>query len=149
MVSLSSLVNFTHLIGLAISVGAATVKLVLLLKCKFNYDLVPAYLKVAKSITQLIILGMILLTLSGIGWLLLGYPFTSELILKLILFAVIWILGPVIDNVVEPKLHKFAPATDQQASPEFVQILKKYLTLEVIATGLFYIILVFWVLIRT
>ncbi len=149
MISFLSLVNFTHLIGLAICVGAATVKLVLLIKCKFNYALVPAYLKVVKSITQLIILGMILLTLSGIGWIVLGYPFTSELIVKLILFAVIWILGPVIDNVVEPKLQKFAPASDQQASPEFVQIMKKYLTLEVIATGLFYIIIVIWVLIRT
>ena len=146
MFSLYSFLIFIHLIGLAIGVGAATVKLVLLIKCKSDYNFVPAFVKIAKLITKLIITGLILLTLSGIGWILLGYSFSSLLVVKLILVVAIWILGPIIDNVVEPKFKKLAPAADQQVSPEFVKILKKYLMLEIIATGLFYIIIIIWVL---
>ena len=114
MIELPSLLTFTHLIGLAIGVGAATVKLVLLFKCKSNYNLVNVFLMVSKPITRLIILGLILLTLSGIGWILIGYSFTSPLVVKIILVVVIWILGPIIDNVIEPKFQKYAPTINQQ-----------------------------------
>lgn len=147
MISLPSFLTFFHLIGLVLGVGAATVKLVLLFKCKSEPALVPSYLKIFKPITQLIITGLILLTLSGIGWLLYGYPFSSELIIKLILVLAIWIIGPVIDNVFEPKFIKLAPAIDQEVSVEFLQIQNKYLGIEIFATLLFYIIIIMWVLI--
>ena len=70
MISWPSLLTLTHLVGLVLAVGAATVKLVLLLKCCADSALVPTYVKVTKPITRQIVLGMILLTLSGIGWLL-------------------------------------------------------------------------------
>jgi hypothetical protein len=67
--------------------------------------------------------------------------------LKLILVVAIWVLGPVIDSVVELKFRKLAPASGETASPEFIRILKQYLTLEVMATGLFYVIIIMWVLV--
>lgn len=68
MLSLPFLLSLAHLIGLALGVGAATVKLILLLRCRADHALAPAYVKVAKPITRQIVLGIILLTLSGIGW---------------------------------------------------------------------------------
>jgi hypothetical protein len=136
-----------HLLGLALGVGAATVKLILLFKCNADYGFVPVYIKVAKPITRQIVLGLILLTLSGIGWLLLGYPFTPRLFVKLIFVVAIWALGPFIDNAVEPKFQKLAPAPDEPTSPEFIRIQKQHLTLEVIATALFYVIIIMWVLV--
>lgn len=144
MISLWSLFSVIHVIGLALGVGSATVKLVLLLKCNADYAFVPVYLKVARPITRLIILGIVLLTLSGIAWLLLGYQFTSLLVVKVILVGAIWVLGPVIDNVVEPKFQKLAPALGEPASAAFIRIQKQYLTLEIIATLLFYVIIVIW-----
>jgi hypothetical protein len=68
MISLPSILSVAHLIGLALGVGAATVKLTLLLRCRADLALVPVYVKVAKPITKQIVLGIILLALSGIGW---------------------------------------------------------------------------------
>jgi hypothetical protein len=101
---------------------------------------------VARPVTRLIILGLALLTLSGVGWLLLGYPFTTLLVVKLVLVAAIWVLGPLIDNVVEPKFRKLAPRSGESVSPEFVRIQQRYLLMEGLATGLFYVIVVMWVI---
>jgi hypothetical protein len=147
MISLPSLLAFVHLVGLSLAVGAATVKLVLLIKFRSNSELIPVFIKASKPITQLIITGLFLLTFSGIGWLLMGYSFTTLLIIKLIFVAAIWILGPVIDNVIEPKFLKLAPVSGQQASAEFAGALNKYLGMEIIATGFFYVIIIIWILI--
>jgi len=131
---------------LVLGVGAATAKLTLLLKSRTDHALVPAYVAVARSITRLIILGLALLTLSGIGWLLIGYPFTPLLIVKLVLVTAIWVMGPLIDNVFEPKFRKLAPSVGELASPAFIRAQQHYLLMEVIATGLFYVIVVIWML---
>ncbi len=68
MISLPSILSLAHLLGLALGVGAATAKLTLLLRCHADHALVPVYVKVAKPITRQIVLSIILLTLSGIGW---------------------------------------------------------------------------------
>ena len=145
MDALVSLLPVVHFIGLGLAVGAASVKVVLLLKCKSNSAMIPVYLKVVRPITQVLITGIILLTLSGIVWLIDGYPFSTELIVKIVLVALVWILGPIIDNVVEPKFKQLAPASDQSASVEFLAIMKKYLALEIFATALFYMIIIYWV----
>jgi hypothetical protein len=147
MISLTSLLITVHLLGLSFALGAATVKLIFLYRCKADHGFVSIYSRVARPITMIIILGMILLTLSGIGWLLVGYSLTSRLIIKIIIFAAVWIMGPIIDNVVEPKFFKLAPASGETASPEFIRILNKYLILDTIAGGLFYVIVFMWVLI--
>lgn len=146
MPSLASLLSFTHLVGLALGVGSATVKLTLLLKSKRDPAFLPVFIAADKSITRLIIIGLVLLTLSGIGWLLVGYSFTSLLVVKLVLVGVIWVLGPVIDNVIRPRFQKLAPGAGESASPAFVQIQQRYVALEVTATGLFYVIIVVWIL---
>jgi hypothetical protein len=146
MISLPSFLTLVHLVGLALGVGAATVKLVLLIRCNADHSFVPVYLKVTKPITRQIVAGMILLTLSGIGWLLFGYQITSLLAAKIVLVLAIWVLGPVIDNVVEPKFQKLAPELGGTASPPFIRVRKQYLMLEVIATLIFYVITVMWVL---
>lgn len=138
MVTLFKILMLIHLFALAFGVGAATVKIVLLLKCNSDYSFLPAYFKVAKPVTQLLVIGMVLLTLSGIGWLFMGYSYTTLFIVKLILVGGVWTIGPVIDNVVEPKFEKLAPSAGGTATPEFMRIQKKHLILEVTATGLMY-----------
>jgi hypothetical protein len=142
--SLSTLVSLVHLLGLVLAVGAATAKLVLLVKSSTDREFVPIYLRVARPITRQIMVGMVLLTLSGIGWLLLGYPFTPRLVLKVLLFGVVWVLGPVIDNIVEPRFQKLLPESGQPVSPAFAAIQKWYLALEIIATLLFFVIILIW-----
>jgi len=144
---LISLLPVIHLIGLALGVGCATAKITLLLRSKDNPVSIQAFIAVVKPITRLIILGIILLALSGIGWILLGYPFTTILIAKLALVVAILIIGPIIDNVVEPKFLELAPKPGEVVSAAFIQIHRRYLVLEVTATGLFYVIIVMWLLV--
>jgi len=146
MISLSSLLLLAHLIGLALGIGSATAKLTLLIRSRTDSGALSVYLQIIKPLTRQIILGLILLTVSGVGWLLDGYPFTQILIVKLVLVAAIWVLGPVIDNVVEPEFRKLAPLADESPSPAFARIYRRYLLLESIATGLFYVIVVMWIL---
>jgi hypothetical protein len=146
MPSVPSLLALAHLVGLALAVGSATAKLALLLRCRTEPGLVPAFLAVVRPVTRLIILGLALLTLSGAGWLLVGYPFTPRLAVKLVLVAAIWALGPVIDHVAEPAFRRLAPGPGEPPSPGFLRASARYLRLEALATGLFYVIVVLWVL---
>lgn len=131
-----------HLLGLAVGLGAATVKLLLLFKCKSDDTFVPVYLQVMRPITRLIIIGLILLTVSGIGWLVSGkYNYTPTLVTKLVLVVAIWVIGPVIDNIVEPRFRKLAPAPGESPSPAFVAARKQLLGVEIVAIALFYAIM--------
>lgn len=91
-------------------------------------------------------LSLALVTLSGIGWLLIGYSLTRLLLVKLVLVGAIRVIGPVIDNVVEPKFVRLASASGESSSPAFLRIQRQYLWLEATATGLFYVIVIIWVL---
>jgi len=146
MTSLSSWLLLAHMVGLALGVGAATAKLALLLRCRADPTRLPSYLQVAAPLTRQIVLGLVLLTLSGIGWLLLGYPWTPVLVVKLALVLAIWLLGPIIDKVAEPAFRRLAPASGEPASPAFLQAQRRYLAVEATATGLFYAVIVVWTL---
>jgi len=146
MITLSIILMVVHLVGLALGVGSATVKMILLFRCYSNYRFFPVYFQVSKTITGLIIIGMILLTLSGIGWIIIGYSFAGLLVFKVILVGFIWILGPFIDNAAEPKLRKSAPLPEGVPTPEFFRIRKQHLALEVLATVVMYVITVLGVL---
>lgn len=146
MPSLRSFLLWTHLVGLALAVGCSTVKLTLLVRCRADATFAPVYATVSRPITRLIIAGLTLLTLSGVGWLAIGYPLTDRLVMKLVMVGAIWVLGPVIDNVVEPKFRRLAPAAGEAASPAFIRAGRQYLMLEMVATGLFYVIITMWVL---
>lgn len=146
MFSLATFLRLVHVFGLALGVGAATVKVVLLFKCKSNYDFISTFLKVVKPVTMIIILGQVLLTLSGIGWLIAGYSFTVLIIIKIILLGLLWVVGPLIDNVFSPKFQKSAPAPGESASLSFVKSQKQLLVMEILATGLFYVMMILGVL---
>jgi len=146
MFTVYNLLNLAHILGLVLGVGAATVKMRLLLKCNSNYGFVPVFLGVIKPITRIIILGQILLTLSGIGWMLYRYSFTPIIIIKMVLLGSLWIMGPIIDNVFAPRFEKLAPSPGESASPSFVIAQKQLLATEIAATGLFYILLVLGIL---
>lgn len=138
------LLSIVHLVGLVLAAGAATVKLTLLVRSNADRALVPAYLAVARPTTRLIIVGMILLTLSGVAWVVLfGFPLTLLLIAKLVLVAAIWVLGPVIDNLIEPRFRALAA---EPATPAFQGARMQYLAWEFVATSLFYVIIVMWAL---
>jgi hypothetical protein len=134
-----------HLLGLALALGAASVKVVLLLRCRRDRSFIDAYLKVVRPITRLLIAGLVLLTLTGVGWLLLGYPLTWLLWVKLALVATIWVLGPIVDKVAEPRFRRFAPAAGAPVSAEFVRAERGYLALETTATAIFCLIVGVWV----
>jgi hypothetical protein len=146
MVSLWSVLLLAHLIGLALGVGSATAKVVLLLKCRRDINFLPVYLRVMKPLTQILVSGLILMTLTGIIWLILGYGFNNLLIVKLFFVGGVWIVGIYIDNVTEPSFKKLAPAEGQAATVDFLQIQRKHLIFEIVGALLFYIIMVLGVL---
>ena len=135
-----------HLVGLALAVGAASVKTVLLVMSRSDAAVAAAYFSVDRVITRHILVGIALLALSGVGFLVLGYAFTPQLIAKLALFGAVMVIGPIIDNLVEPKLRALRPATGTPPSPEFLAVRDRHLALEVTATGLFYAVIALWVL---
>lgn len=138
MIILSVIIMLVHVIGLVLAAGSATIKILLLFKCNADYKFFPVYFRVAPLITRLIITGMILLTLSGITWIVIGYSLEPLLIIKIILVAFIWILGPIIDNVAEPKLKKSVLAPEQTPTAYVARIQKHHLMLEIAATALMY-----------
>lgn len=146
MISVRSWITLAHLIGLALGLGAATVKASLLLRCRADRAFLPAYLSLVRPITHLIIGGLALLTLSGVGWLLLGYRVGPLLLVKLVLVGALWAMGPIIDHVAEPAFRKNAPRPGESPTPAFVRAERRYLLAEATATGLFYVIVVIWVL---
>jgi hypothetical protein len=145
MSALPSLLTTAHLVGLALGLGAATVKLALLVGSRSDAALLAAFLRVARPVTRVLITGIVLLLVSGIGWLLLGYDLTPLLIAKLVLVATILALGPVIDNVLEPRFRAAAPAAGAPPSGEFLRARARYLAVEVLATALFYAVVVLWI----
>lgn len=143
----AALLYLAHLTGLALGMGTATAKTVLLLQCRSDPALIPTFIGASRLMTRLIIVGLILLTLSGVAWLQLGgVSWTPRFVVKLVLVAAIFAIGPVIDSVVTPRYKRLAPAVGVPASAEFLQIQRRYIALESVATLLFYVITVLWVL---
>ena len=146
MSSLSSFILLGHLLGLAMAVGVGAAKVMLLIKCFYDHSLLPAYIRLAGYMTKLLIAGFALVTVTGVAWIALGYSVTSVLWIKIVLVVAVWLIGPYIDNVVEPVFSKLAPKAGEQATPEFIKVQKKHLALEVLAEGLFIVIIFLWVL---
>lgn len=140
MSSLPDVILIVHLIGLALALGAATAKLVLLFRCKSHSEFVPHFLAVTRPLTKLIILGLLLLILSGVSWVLWGYGFTALLTVKVVMVGIVFILGPIIDNVIEPRFITLAPSSGQTGSEAFAGILRRYLIIESVATLMLYAI---------
>lgn len=145
MTFLSALLTVSHLVGLAMAMGSATVKLILLIRTTRDPSLVAAFARVSRPITHLLVAGLLILVASGLGWLFLGYPIGGRLVAKLVLVAAVFALGPVIDKFVEPTFFRLAPAPGDTPSGEFLRAQRRFLSVEALATLLFYVITVFWV----
>ena len=113
MDSFQQFIPVFHFIGLSLALGCGTAKLVILGTSGTDQAAVSAFLAVSRPLTRLIIAGMILTAVTGVIWLVEGYPFTTMLIVKLVLLGIVLVLGPVIDNVVEPAFRRHAPAAYQ------------------------------------
>lgn len=146
MLVLSEILYVVHVIALTLAAGAALVKLLLVFRCKKDYTFYTDYFKVAPLLSKLIITGMILLTLSGITWIITGYALEPLLIVKIIIVTAIWIIGPIIDNRAEPRVEKLFPSPGVEPSAEFVGAQQQHLQLEIIATILMYAALIIGVL---
>jgi Na+-transporting methylmalonyl-CoA/oxaloacetate decarboxylase gamma subunit len=135
-----------HVIALSLAAGTAFVKLLLVFRCKKDYTFYIVYFKLAPLLSKLIITGMILLTLSGIAFIITGYSVAFLLILKIIIVAGIWIIGPIIDSRAEPKVKKLYPSPGAQPSAAFTRAHQQHLLLEIIATIMMYAALIIGVL---
>jgi len=129
-----------------LGLGSATVKIVLLLKCHLNHGYFPVFLKVSKPITKLLVTGIILLILSGAGWLIYGYPISTLMVVKIILVGLVFISGSLIDNFIEPRLAKAVLSAVAEPSSSFAKIQQQHLALEILATLAMYAITVMGVL---
>ncbi len=136
MTSLWFVLKLLHLLGMALMVGAEAVKITLLVGTRSDAAFSPVYLRVAKPVTRLIMLGMALATLSGIGWIALGRPFTPALLAKVVLVVALGAVGAVIDKVVEPRFARVAAEAGTAAPPEAARIGRQYLAVELAATAL-------------
>lgn len=148
MATLVLFLRLAHFLGVGLALGSATTKLMLLLKARADHAFVPTYVAVAKPITRLILIGTALLVLSGILWLLIGYPLSSLLVVKIILVVMVFVVGGSMDKLIEPKYYELAPKPSDPVLPEFIRIQKLYQVAEAMATGLYYVIVVMWVLLR-
>jgi len=91
-------------------------------------------------------IGLILLTLSGIGCVILGTAFTPLFIARLALLVILWLLGLFIDNVIEHKFEKHAPVEDESMTSGFARIQKQHLAIKALTTLVFYVITIAGVL---
>lgn len=146
MASLYTVILIVHLVGLSLGVGSATVKNILLLKCNSNYEFITTYGQVVRTLTKTIIAGLILLTVTGISWFFLGYTLHTYIIIKMVLVLSIWVLGPIIDNIYEPRFFKAAPVEGASPTRNFIRAKNQYMTVDFLATAIFYVIIIMWVL---
>lgn len=145
MTSIGVFLRVVHFLGLGLALGSASLKFLLLLRSRSNPGFVGTYLAVAGQITRLIMIGTGLLVLSGIGWLLLGYPVSALLIVKIVLVAITIVIGASMDKMIEPRFLKLAPKSDGPVSPEFVRVQRQYVLAEALAAGLYFVIVILWV----
>ena len=146
MASISVFMRLLHFVGLGLALGAATTKLVLLLRSTRDHDFVATYIAVDKPITRLILIGTGLLALSGIAWLLVGYPLQGLLVLKIVLVVIAVAIGGSMGRFIEPRYGRLAPKPGEPATAEFLRVQRQYVLAESLATGLYYIIVIMWIM---
>ena len=146
MASIINLLTLVHVIGICLGVGSATVKSTLLLKSRVDLQYIPAFIKIVKPVTRILIIGFILATLSGVTALILGYPLLPVMVVKIVVVGLVWIIGPVIDNRILPTYLMHAPMAGDAPTKEFRIVQNKFVVLELSATLLFYVIVILGVL---
>ena len=143
--NLRTLFIFVHTVGLAFGLGGVTINVVLMIKARFDKELASTIIKVSKTIGPLIFLGLVLLTISGIGFMRLGYPLTRTLAVKHILVVALWIEGPLIFYLTS-KLAKLSPTPSEPPSLKFLSTRRMMQALAAAGLILWYTITVLGVL---
>jgi hypothetical protein len=128
---------FFHTIGLAFGLGGVTASFVLMIKSRFDRELASTIINVSKTIAPLIFLGLVLLTISGIGFMRLGYPLTRTLAIKHALVVALWIVGPIMLYLTS-KLEKLSSKPGEPPSPKFLSTRTKVQALAVVGLVLWY-----------
>lgn len=67
---------------------------------------------------------------------------SEPLVVKVALVGVVWGLGVLTDNVVEPRLVRLTPAPGEAATVTFLAAQRDYVVVEVLATALMYAALI-------
>jgi hypothetical protein len=118
---------FIHIVGLAFGLGGVTVNFALMIKARFDKELASIIPRVSKTIGPLIFLGLVLLTISGIGFVHLGYPLTRTLVVKLHLVGVLWVEGLLI-SYLSSKLGRLAPKSHLADIDREIERVKKHVS---------------------
>jgi hypothetical protein len=135
--NLRTLFIFFHTVGLAVGLGGVTVNVTLMIKSRFDKELASNMAKILKTIGLLIFLGLVFLTISGIGFMRLGYPVTRTLAVKHVLVVALWIIGPLIFYFTS-KLAKLSPKPREYPSAKFLSTKRKMQALAAVALILWY-----------
>jgi hypothetical protein len=128
---------FFHTVGLAFGLGGVTANVMLMIKARFDKELASTIIKILKTIGTLIFLGLVLLTISGIGFMRLGYPLTRTLAVKHVLVVALWIEGPLIFYLTS-KLAKLSPKQGEPPSPKLISTRRKMQALAAVGLVLWY-----------
>jgi len=135
--NLRTLFILIHTVGLAFGLGGVTINVVLTIKARFDKELASTIIKILKTIGPLIFLGLLLLTISGIGFMRLGYPLTRTLAVKHILVVALWVESPLIFYLTS-KLAKLAPKQGEPPSHKFLSTKMKMQALVAVGVFLWY-----------
>ena len=131
--------NFLHFLGLAFGLGGATIASVISVKAEKDKDIGKAYMKIMPSISQLIMIGLGLLIISGIALpFFIEWPLNKQmLIVKHVLVAWIVIIGVII-GFKSKKIANLAPVLKEKLKPEFLKAKKQMKALSIINLILWY-----------
>ena len=143
--TLELMLRIIHLIGLSWGVGGATLGLLLMVISERNPEMKPHVSKILPTITRLIMVGIILLGISGVVLqLVIGGNYYSEhwiLGLKHVVAAVLLIIGILMAAKVGPKMQRLAPKGGPP-SKEFLKTKKLAMIGGITNTILWYVLVI-------
>ncbi|MBY8987254.1 MAG: hypothetical protein KGD61_02280 [Candidatus Lokiarchaeota archaeon] len=143
--SLELTIRIFHLIGLCWGVGGATLGLLLMVISERNSEMKPHVSKILPINTRLIMLGIILLGISGVLLQLsTGGNYYSEhwlLGLKQVIAVILLIIGILLAAKIGPKMQRLAPKSGPP-SEEFLKTKKLAMIAGITNTILWYVIVI-------
>lgn len=131
--------NFIHFLGLAFGLGGATIAAIISSKAEKDKDISKALIKIMPSISKLIMLGLLLLIISGIALpFYIKWPMNQQLlIIKHVLVVWIIIIGVFIGRKFK-KMSRTIPIGKEKPKPEFLKAKKQVKILSIINLILWY-----------
>ncbi|UCF12960.1 MAG: hypothetical protein JSW06_01560 [Thermoplasmatales archaeon] len=141
-----AVVQLLHYIGVAWGVGGVTINMIVSMKADKNPESAPHLMLVNKAIIKLIWIGLILLIISGIAypyiWPYGTLEYTTLLMAKHVLIAILILVGIVMTFAMVPKLMKNMPKKDEKPSAVFVNAKRNVKIGGIIGFILWYLIVI-------